>query len=118
MGFKRYNGNDKYHFRIYKHGKSHPMVVAVVEEREENGKIYLSRYMFTHSALRVLDRPNDYVKMDKNPNPNDDSDSYLCLIRVNNADSSSFSKPYPNWHLSEKDEHLIDALEEKIKNRY
>ena len=32
MSFKNYNGPDKYHFRVYKKGKEHPFIVAVVEE--------------------------------------------------------------------------------------
>ena len=111
MSFKQYNGSDKYHFRIYKRGKSHPFIVAVVEEKEIDGRFYLSGYMFTHSVLRVLSKPNDYVKMETNPNPNDDADSYLCIRRVSQVESSAFSKPYNNWHLSEVDEKLIDELE-------
>ena len=116
MAFKSYTGSDKYHFRIYKHGKSHPFVVAVVEEVEVNGKFYISGYMFTHSVLRVLNRPNDYVKMAANPNPNDDADSFLCIRRVSNIEANAFSKPYNNWHLSEDDEKLIDELEEKYSH--
>ena len=33
MSFKNYTGSDKYHIRIYKKGKSHPFVVAIVEEK-------------------------------------------------------------------------------------
>ena len=115
MSFKKYCGPDKYHFRVYKRGKAHPFIVAVVEEQETNDKIYISGYMFTHSILRVLSKPNNYVKMESNPNPNDDSDSYLCITRVSNIESSLFSKPYNNWHLSEEDEKLIDELESKYK---
>ena len=112
MSFKSYNGPDKYHFRVYKKGKAHPFIVAVVEEAEIDGKMYISGYMFTHSVLRVLSKPNDYVKMEANPNPNDDADSYLCIRRVSQVESNAFSKPYNNWHLSEEDEKLIDKLEE------
>ena len=113
MSFKNYNGPDKYHLRIYKKGKSHPFIVVVVEEKEIDGKMYISGYMFTHSVLRVLSKPNDYIKMEKNPNPNDDADSFLCIRRVTQVEASAFSKPYNNWHLSEKDEKTIDELENK-----
>lgn len=113
MSFKQYSGPDKYHFRVYKRGKAHPFIVAVVEEKVIDGKIYLSGYMFTHSVLRVLSKPNDYVKMKANPNPNDDADSYLCVKRVSQVESSAFSKPYNNWHLSAIDEELIDELEKR-----
>lgn len=112
MSFKKYNGKDKYHFRIYKRGKSHPFIVAVVEEKEENGKILISGYMFTHSILRVIERPNDYIRI-KNPNPRDDAESYVCISRISELDSSYFSKPYTGWHLAKEDEELIDRLEEK-----
>lgn len=71
--------------------------------------------MFTHSVLRVLSRPNDYVKMESNPNPNDDADSYLCIRRVSDIEANAFSKPYNNWHLCEEDEKLIDELEKSIR---
>ena len=117
MSFKSYNGPDKYHFRVYKKGKGHPFIVAVVEEIEIDGKIYISGYMFTHSILRILNKPNDYVKMEKNPNPNDDADSYLCIRRVSQVEARAFSKPYNNWHLSDEDEKLIDKLEEKHSSK-
>lgn len=117
MSFKSYNGPDKYHFRVYKKGKGHPFIVAVVEEIEIDGKIYISGYMFTHSILRILNKPNDYVKMEENPNPNDDADSYLCIRRVSKVEASAFSKPYNNWHLSDEDEKLIDKLEEKYSSK-
>ena len=111
MAFKKYTGKDKYHFRIFKKGNDHPFIVAVVEEKEIDGKIYISGYMTTHSILRVIKKPNDYLRMSSNPNPNDDADSFLCIRRVSNMESSAFSKPYNNWHLSEEDEKLIDELE-------
>jgi hypothetical protein len=117
MSFKSYNGPDKYHFRVYKKGKGHPFIVAVVEETEIDGKMYISGYMFTHSVLRVLSKPNDYIKMEANPNPNDDADSYLCIRRVSQVEASAFSKPYNNWHLSDEDEKLIDKLEEKHSSK-
>lgn len=117
MSFKSYNGPDKYHFRIYKRGKEHPFVVAVVEEKEIDGKIYISGYILTHSVLRIIKKPNDYVKMEENPNPNDDADSYLCIRRVSQVESNAFSKPYNNWHLSEQDEKLIDELEMKHSSK-
>ncbi len=116
MSFRKYNGIDKYHFRIYKRGKSHPFIVAVVEEKEENGKILISGYMFTHSILRVIERPNDYIRI-TNPNPYDDAESYVCIQRINSLDSAFFSKPYTGWHLSKEDEKLIDGLEEKYLNK-
>ena len=51
MSFKNYNGPDKYHFRVYKKGKGHPFIVALVEEIEIDGKNYISGYMFTSSNL-------------------------------------------------------------------
>lgn len=73
--------------------------------------------MFTHSVYRVLSKPNDYVKMDSNPNPNDDMDSYLCIRRVTRVEANAFSKPYNNWHLSEEDEKLIDDLEKQYSSK-
>ena len=117
MSFKNYNGPDKYHFRIYKKGESHPFIVAVVEETEIDGKMYISGYMFTHSVLRVLSKPNDYIKMETNPNPNDDAESFLCIRRVSQVEASAFSKPYSNWHLSKEDEKTIDELEKKYSSK-
>ena len=44
MPFKSYTGPDKYHFRVYKKGKAHPFIVAVVEETEIDGKIFCHKY--------------------------------------------------------------------------
>ena len=111
--YKKYNGNDKYHFRIYKHGKNHPIIVVMVTVLESDGKIYLSGYQMTHSEKRALKKPHSYIKLIKNPNPNDNRKVFVSKTRLTNIDANSFSKPYTNWHLSLEDELIIDQLEEK-----
>ena len=67
--------------------------------------------MITHDLIRTLEYPKSYVKLSHNPNPNDDSDCFLCIKKFSNIKDSKFSKPYPNWHLSKEDEDLIIQLE-------
>ena len=112
MSFKRYKGTDKYHFRFYKKSIFHPfIVVAVTEEKTENGKILLSGYLMTTSTLRVIKKPGTYKRLKVNPNPADKKVSYVNKFRVSEIPSNCFTKPHSSWHLSKEDERLIDKLE-------
>ncbi|MCR5348931.1 MAG: hypothetical protein K6E59_04910, partial [Bacilli bacterium] len=83
MFFKKYNGNDKYHFRFYRAARYHPfIVVAVTEEKDEGGKIFLSGYMMTTSIQRAMEKPGTYKRLKVNPNPNDDKISFVNKYRV------------------------------------
>ena len=114
VSFKKYKGNDKYHFRFYKKSIFHPfIVVAVTEETIKNGKILISGYMMTTSLERVINKPGCYKRLKTNPNPNDDKPSFVNKYRVNEIPASCFTKPHSSWHLSKDDELLIDRLEEK-----
>ena len=116
--FKKYKGSDKYHFRIYKRNGQHPFVVAMItEEAAINNHHLVSGYMITHDLIKTLEYPKSYIKLSKNPNPNDDSDCFLYKKRFSNIKHSCFSKPYNNWHLSKEDENLITALENKYKRK-
>ena len=116
MAFKKYNGPDKYHFRIYKKSIGHPFIVVTVSEKiDENGNLLISGYMMTHSLERAMDKPEVYKRLKHNPNPNDKRLSFINKHRVDDIPANSFSKPYSNWHLSKEDEQLIDALELKNK---
>ncbi|MCR5308667.1 MAG: hypothetical protein K6E21_00960 [Bacilli bacterium] len=113
MRYKKYNGTDKYHFRIYKKSIGHPfIVVAVSETTDDNGEVVISGYMLTHSLLRVTEKPGAYERLNINPNPNDKRLSFVNTFRINNVPAEFFSKPYPKWHLSKEDELIIDNLEE------
>ena len=112
MRYRKYNGSDKYHFRVYKKSIGHPfIVVAVSEKTDENGKTLISGYMMTHSLTRVSDKPGLYKRLKKNPNPSDDRLSFINKYRIDDIPANYFSKPYNNWHLSKEDEELIDSLE-------
>lgn len=116
--FKKYKGSDKYHFRIYKRNGQHPFVVAMItEEATINNHHLVSGYMITHDLIKMLEYPKSYIKLSKNPNPNDDSDCFLYKKRFSNIKDSCFSKPYNNWHLSKEDENLITELENKYKRK-
>ena len=115
--FKKYQGDDKYHFRIYKRNGQHPFVVVMItEEKEINNHFLISGYMITHSLAKALKRPKSYIKLSKNPNPNDNSDCFLCTKRISSIKDSRFSKPYNNWHLAKEDEELITSLESTKKD--
>ena len=114
MRFKKYRGEDKYHFRVYRKSIGHPfIVVAVSEKTDENGNVYISGYMMTHSLLRISEKPGVYKRLKKNPNPNDERVSFVNKYRINDIPANYFSKPYTTWHLSKEDEMTIDRLEKK-----
>ena len=118
MPYKKYKGTDKYHFRFYKKSIFHPfIVVAITEEKIENGKALISGYMMTTSLQRAMDKPGTYKRLRKNPNPNDDKISFVNKYRVSDVPASCFTKPHPSWHLSKDDERLIDSLERNYIKR-
>ena len=111
--FKKYNGPDKYHFRFYRKNGQHPFLVVLVKIEELDGKYYLSGYLLTHDIKKWLDYPKHYIRLEANPNPKDIEPAYICTTRIDNIPQKMFSKPYKNWHLSKKDELIIDELEKK-----
>ena len=111
--YRKYNGHDKYHFRFYRKNGRHPFIVVLVKIKEEGRTARMSGYMITHDIKKMLDYPNSYVQLNRNPNPKDESPAYLCVVRIDNIPQKFFSKPFLNWHLSKEDEELIDALEKK-----
>ena len=119
MGYKKYKGNDKYHFRFYRTSLYHPfIVVAVTEEKTENGKILISGYMMTTSITRAMEKPGTYKRLKENPNPNDDKVSFVNKYRITDVPANCFTKPHPSWHLSIEDEKLVDALEKKYTKKH
>ena len=118
MRFKKYKGQDKYHFRFDRTSIYHPfLVVAVTEEKDENGKIFISGYMMTTSLIRAMDKPGTYKRLKQNPNPNDEKISFVNKYRINDMPANCFTKPHPSWHLSKEDEKLIDRLEQYYLKR-
>ena len=118
MRFRKYNGADKYHFRFYRTSIYHPfIVVAVTEEKDENGKILISGYLMTTSLARALDKPGAYKRLKRNPNPNDDKVRFVNKYRITDIPANCFTKPHPSRHLSKEDEKMIDALEAKYARK-
>ena len=116
MGFKKYKGTDKYHFRFYRVSIYHPfIVVAITEEKDKDGKVLISGYMMTTSLDRARDKPGTYRRLKENPNPNDDKISFVNKYRISDVPANCFTKPHSSWHLSEEDEKLIDSFERKYK---
>lgn len=99
----------KYHFRRYRLSQNHPFLVALVIEKEENGKKLFSGFNMTRSVPYVLSRPNKFIRID-NPNPDDDAECFLCVDALKNKPEKLFTKPIKNWSLSEEDEKRIDEL--------
>ena len=71
--------------------------------------------MITHDLLKMKKRPKSYIKLNKNPNPNDDKECFIFIKRFSNIKDSRFSKPYNNWHLCKEDEAFIIELEKRLK---
>ena len=111
MSYRKYSGKDKYHFRYYHLSNNHPfLVVLVLDERKKKGKVLISGFGLTSSDTMPRKKPTKYIKLSKNPNPNDDSPSYVHISLVQLKQSKLFSDPIDNWHLSKEDEKKIDDL--------
>ena len=84
-------------------------MALVIEEKDENGKVYISGFNMTRSVLYVLSRPNKFIRID-NPNQSDDAEWYVCVDAIKDKPIKYFSKPLKDWQLSEEDEVRIDEL--------
>ena len=116
MSFRKYSGKDKYHFRYYHLSNNHPfLVVLVLEEKKEKKRYYLSGFNMTTSPTVPSKKPTRFLKLKVNPNPDDNSQSYLKVDLVKLKPSKLFSDPLSNWHLSKEDEKTIEVF---IKKKY
>ena len=114
MSYKKYTGKDKYHFRYYRLSNNHPfLVVLVFEEKRKNGKVLISGFNMTSSSSLPKKKPTKFIKLDDNPEPESDGDSYINVDLVNSKPSKLFTSPLNGWHLSKDDEKKIDELIER-----
>lgn len=74
----------------------------------EKGNLYIY-VTITHSSA-----VNDYlvIKLQKNPNPNDNKDAYVVLD-VRTDIKSSFGARHKDWKISSFDEQMIRNFEKK-----
>ena len=84
--------------------------MLVLEEKIKNGKILISGFNLTTSSKIVSKKPTRFILLEANPNPSDDSPSYLNVDLVKLKPSKLFSDPLTSWHLSKNDEKKIDEL--------
>ena len=111
MSHQRYKGKNKYHFRYYRKTQYHPFLVVLVTNENGEGKdIKISGFNMTSSTLKFLERPNRFIKLDKNPNPKTDAESYVSIDYIENQPAKLFTRPIRRWELSKEDEIKIDKL--------
>ena len=116
MSYQRYKGKSKYHFRFYRKTKYHPfLVVLVTGENEHENDIKISGFNMTSSTLKFLERPNRFIKLEKNPNPETDEESYVSINYIKNQPAKLFTRPIRRWELSKEDERKIDELLKRKK---
>lgn len=116
MPYQPYKGNSKYHFRYYRRTKYHPfLVVLVTNENEEGNVVRISGFNMTSSTLKFLERPSRFIKLNKNPNPETDAESYVSIDYIENQPAKWFTRPIRGWKLSKEDEIKIDELLKKKK---
>ena len=114
MSYRKYNGSDKYHFRYYHLSNNHPfLVVLVLEERKNNGKVLISGFNMTTSTSLYNKRPGKFIKLDTNPDPNNKKNSFVKTDLVSLKPSKLFSDPLDWWHLSKDDIKKIDKVIEQ-----
>ena len=58
----------------------------------------------------IKERPNRFIKLDKNPNPETDAESYVSIDYIENQPAKLFTRPIRRWELSKEDEIKIDKL--------
>lgn len=115
MSYKPYKGSQRYHARISKKQVNHPVVISDVDLK--NNK--MSGYQMTTSKAKTKSRTN-FVKMKKNPNPNDSKDSFVDMNRTSYS-IENYSRPFNNWDFAEDDINMFDTfnqindLESQIK---
>lgn len=98
----------KNEFRINnsKDGRGHPAYI-----HGEKGKYYV--YVgITHSD--VTDNQLN-IPLNKNPNPNDHSPSYM-RNKSEEKNKASFGKKLKGWKLSDEDKNKVPKLKIKMKN--
>ena len=96
--------------------KNHPfLVVLVTEEEKIKEEILISVFNMTSSTIKFLKEPNHFIKLDENPNPESDSETYVEKRLVKNQPSKYFTRPIRKWKLSSEDVIKIDVLLGKNK---
>ena len=75
----------------------------------------ISGFNLTTSQKMANKKPTRFILLEENPNPSDDSPSYLNVDLVKLKPSKLFSDPLTSWHLSKSDEEKIDKL---LKRKY
>ena len=117
MPFKKYEGNDRYHVRFLRRNIKHPFIVTeTIPKPSTKDEYYLSGFVITHS-FKSVDKNNN-MRLEHNPNPNDNKKSYLVRIYYQLLDSSFFSRPYEDWSISIDDEKKINILLFETISRY
>ena len=116
MSYEKYKGKEKYHFRYYRRTQYHPFLVVLVTKESGNGKrIMVSGFNMTSSTLLFNQKPKRFIKLDINPNPQANEDSYVDINYVQNKPAKFFTRPIRGWRLSKQDEKKIDDLLQKKK---
>lgn len=100
--------------RFYRDSKSgHPYMSI-----SKNGNKYYGHEMTSHPSVRESGKPRKkYVKMHKNPNPDDKRISYynMNVKRIINIDFRL--RLHPKWKISSRDLKILKIIDKKkIKN--
>ena len=74
-------------------------MAIVIESEDENGKTLISGFNMTRSIEMVIKNPEKFIRI-KNPNPNDDAPSFVCVDPIKNKPLKLFTRPIRDWELS------------------
>ena len=114
MSYIKYKGKEKYHFRWYRLTKNHPFLVTlVIEEKTEKEKVFISGFNLTSSIKIVKERENRFIKLDINPNPESNLETYVNISLIKDQPAKLFTRPIRGWRLDPIDEKKIDELLKK-----
>ena len=92
--------NDEFKKKKTHPGKNHP---TYIYKKEGDEYIYVG---ITHAEVT---NNTKNIKLEKNPNPNDNRPAYY-IPQQNKEKVSNFGRKYPNWKMSEKDKKDIRKL--------
>ena len=105
---RKYEPRDEFRVNYSKWANGHPNYIFGYK----NGK-YKSWGLTTEP-----NDPNPKIKLSKNPNPNDSTDSYLKLTKPFSGKTSYYGPLLENWSFADVDKSIVRHRKKQYKKSY